>query len=154
MAFTSLFSLELHFTPANSGQSIGAFFSAITWGTGRGRRWRFWGVVEAWCVFGALAAALSPGGPRHRGGPLARTFQIPPKIGYVGAPAVAINCVTPNCHPVLLLHGSSGFVPLQWNSTLHQPRTRRARRQDTKNQCIDPWEPTGEGSVHNTARSN
>jgi len=47
------------------------------WGTGRGRRWRFWGVVEVWCVFGALAAALSPGGPRRRGGPLARTFQIP-----------------------------------------------------------------------------
>ena len=44
------------------------------WGTGRGRRWRFWGIVEAWRVFGALAAALSPEGPRHRGGPLARTF--------------------------------------------------------------------------------
>ena len=27
-------------------------------------------------MFGALAAALSPEGPRHRGGPLARTFQI------------------------------------------------------------------------------
>ena len=45
------------------------------WGTGRGRRWRFWGIVEAWRVFGALAAAPSPEGPRHRGGPLARTFQ-------------------------------------------------------------------------------
>ena len=27
-------------------------------------------------MFGALAAALSPEGPRHRGGPLARTFRI------------------------------------------------------------------------------
>ena len=43
------------------------------WGTGRGRRWRFWGIVEAWRVFGALAAALSPEGPRPRGGPQART---------------------------------------------------------------------------------
>ena len=49
----------------------------LCWGTSRGRRWRFWGVVEAWCVFGALAAALSPPSPRHRAPPLARTFQIP-----------------------------------------------------------------------------
>jgi hypothetical protein len=49
------------------------------WGTGRGRRWRFWGIVEAWRVFGALAAALSQEGPRHRGGPLARTFQKKPR---------------------------------------------------------------------------
>ena len=54
------------------------------WGTGRGRRWRFWGIVEAWRVFGALAAALSPEGPRHRGGPLARTFnQTQPLSGVI-----------------------------------------------------------------------